>query len=65
MEHGVAKLTGWQQFVEILLKPDNIPIVGLMILVFFFTWVGLVQARRNDQLLAQGRGDEILKEMGE
>lgn len=64
MEHGTGKLTGWGQFVDILLKPDNIPIVGLMVLVFFFTWIGLVQARRNDQLLAQGRGDEILKEMG-
>jgi hypothetical protein len=57
--------SGWGQFVEILLKPDNIPIAGLMVLVFFFTWVGLKQARRNDQLLAEGREDEILKEMGE
>lgn len=59
MEHK----TGLDQFVEILLKPDNIPIVGLLILVFFFTWIGLSQARRNDQLIAQGRADEILKEM--
>lgn len=57
--------SGWEQFVEILLKPDNIPIAGLMVLVFFFTWIGLKQARRNDQLLAEGREDEILKEMGE
>jgi hypothetical protein len=59
MEHK----SGLDQFLEILLKPDNIPIVGLLILVFFFTWIGLVQARRNDQLAAQGRSDEILKEM--
>lgn len=57
-------MSGWDQFVEILLKPDNIPIAGMLLLVFFFTWIGLKQARRHDQLIAQGRTDEILKEMG-
>lgn len=57
--------TGWDQFVEILVKPDNIPIAGMLLLIFFFTWVGLKQARRNDQLIDEGREDEILKEMGE
>jgi len=28
-----------RQFLEILLKPDNIPIAGMLVLVFFFTWV--------------------------
>ena len=59
----MERVTGLQQFFQILLKPDNIPIAGMLILVFFFTWVGLKQARRNDQLIAQGRSDEILKEM--
>ena len=40
-----------------------IPIAGMLVLVFFFTWIGLKQARRNDQLIEQGRSDEILKEM--
>jgi hypothetical protein len=53
------------QFLDILLKPDNIPIAGMLILVFFFTWVGFKQALRNDRLVEQGRGDEILKEMQE
>lgn len=57
--------TGLDQFIEILAKPDNIPIAGLLILVFFFTWIGLKQARRNDQLIDEGREDEIVKEMGE
>jgi hypothetical protein len=52
-----------RQFLDILLKPDNIPIAGMLLLVFFFTWIGLKQARRNDQLIEQGRTDEILKEM--
>ena len=52
-----------RQFVQILTKPDNIPIVFMLVLVLFFTWVGLKQALRNDRLIEQGREDEILKEM--
>ena len=36
------------QFLEILLKPDNIPIAGMLVLVLFFTWVGFRQALRNE-----------------
>ena len=53
------------QFLDILLKPDNIPIAGMLVLVLFFTWVGFKQALRNDHLVEQGREDEILKEMQE
>jgi uncharacterized membrane protein len=53
------------QFVEILVKPDNIPIVFMMVLVLFFTWLGFKQALRNDRLAEQGRENEILKEMQE
>lgn len=52
-----------EQFLDILLKPDNIPIAGMLVLVLFFTWVGFKQALRNDRLAEQGREDEILKEM--
>ena len=51
------------QFLGILTKADNIPIVFMLVLVLFFTWVGLKQALRNDYLIEQGREDEILKEM--
>jgi len=50
-------------FLSILFKPDNIPIAGMLLLVFFFTWVAFRQALRNDRLIEQGREDEILKEM--
>ncbi len=56
-------MVAWQQFLEILFKPDNIPIAGMLFLVLFFTWVALRQALRNDRLVEQGREDEILKEM--
>jgi hypothetical protein len=35
----------------------------MLVLVLYFTYLGLKQARRNDQLIAEGRRDEILKEM--
>ncbi len=39
----MEELTGWQNFLEIVTKPDNIPIMGMLLLVLFFTWVGLRQ----------------------
>jgi hypothetical protein len=57
--------SGLGQFLAIMLKPDNIPIVGLMVLVFFFSWLAFREARKNDQLIEEGRADEILKEMQE
>jgi hypothetical protein len=59
--HG-QELSAWEQFIDILTKPDNIPIVGMLFLVLFFTWIALKQGLRNDQLLEQGRLDEILDE---
>jgi len=55
--------SGWQNFLEIVTKPDNIPIVGMLLLILFFSWVGLRQALRNDRLIEEGKKDEILKEM--
>lgn len=52
-----------RQFLDILSKPDNIPIVFMLVLVLFFTWVGFKQAIRNDRLIEQGRQDEVLEEM--
>ncbi|MGH9893606.1 MAG: hypothetical protein ACREA0_16795 [bacterium] len=60
--HG-QPMSGWDQFVEILTKPDNIPIAGMMLLVLFFTWAAFREARRNDELISQGRKDEILGDM--
>ncbi len=60
-----SSVVALHQFLDILLKPDNIPIAGMLILVLFFTWVAFRQALRNDRLMEQGRGDEILKEMQE
>ena len=55
----------WHQLWIVSSAPDNIPIVGMLVLVLFFTWLGFKQALRNDRLEEQGRADEILKEMQE
>jgi hypothetical protein len=53
------------QFFEMMVRPDNIPIVGMLFLVMWFTYLGFREARKNDELIAQGREDEILREMQE
>ena len=51
------------EFIAMTFRPDNIPIVGMLFLVLFFTYLGFREARRNDELTAQGREDEILNDM--
>ena len=41
-------------FRDIVTKPDNVPIVGLIVLVGYFTWLGLRRAVINDARMAQG-----------
>ncbi len=57
------EITGFQQFLEILTEPDNVPIMGMMLLVLYFTYVSFKQARRHDQLIERGERDRIIEEM--
>ena len=43
----------WHQLWTIVSLPDNIPIVGMIFIVPFFTWYGLRQAFANDRLIEQ------------
>jgi hypothetical protein len=43
------------EFAQIVLKPDNVPIVAMVYLLGFFTWLGAAQAAENDRRLQQGR----------
>ncbi len=43
-----------QNFAAIVMKPDNVPIVGLVFLLAFFTWVATKQAVVNDERTARG-----------
>ena len=42
-------------FKLIVTKPDNVPIVGMLFLLPFFTWFALREAVRNDQRIAEGK----------
>ncbi len=43
-----------ENFRLIIGKPDNVPIVGLIFLLLFFTWYSMRQAVLNDQRIAKG-----------
>ena len=38
----------WGQLWKISSAADNVPIVGMIPLVIFFTWLGLKQSKEND-----------------
>ena len=50
-------------FLRILLMPDNLPIAGMAVALVFLLWVWARQARRHDRLIRQGRKSEIAREM--
>jgi len=50
----------WRQLWTIVSAPDNIPIAALLLVVPFFTWLGLRQSRANDQLIEQLDADPQL-----
>ena len=43
-----------ENFASIVMKADNVPIVGLVFLLAFFTWVATKQAVENDERIARG-----------
>ncbi|MFO7904276.1 MAG: hypothetical protein R6U98_16550 [Pirellulaceae bacterium] len=43
-------------FAALVMKPDNVPIVGLIYLLAFFTWLATRKAVLNDHSLARGGG---------
>jgi hypothetical protein len=50
----------WHQLLEITTLPDNIPIVAMLFLIPFFTWMGFKQSRANDKLIAELEADPKL-----
>ncbi len=59
----MEEASGLQNFLGIVTKPDNIPIVAMLILVIFFTWLGLREAFKHDKLIEDGKEVEIPNEM--
>jgi len=52
-----------QNFWAIVSVPDNIPIVFMLVLVGYFTFLSLTEARKNDRLTQEGRKDQVLRRM--
>jgi Cytochrome b(C-terminal)/b6/petD len=50
----------WHQLWAISSAPDNVPIVAMLFLVPFFTWMGVRQAVANDRLVEQLEADSKL-----
>jgi len=50
----------WHQLWEIVSTPDNVPIVTLIPLLAFYIYLGVKQARANDQLIEQLETDPAL-----
>ncbi len=61
----VEPYTGWENLVLIAKKPDNVPIIMMMIIFAFFTYMALRDAFKHDKLIKQGRKQDILKAMQE
>src|SRR5436305_9275695 len=53
-------VSDWHQLWIISSAPDNIPIVAMIPLVAFFTWLGLRQSGENDRLIGELEGDPQL-----
>src|SRR3989440_12668793 len=56
----VYSVQDWHQIWKIVSAADNVPIVGMLFLVPFFTWLGIRQARANDNLIVNLEGDKQL-----
>jgi cytochrome b/b6/petD-like protein len=49
-----VSMTDWD-FRQIVGKPDNVPIVAMLFIVGYFTWLYFYRANENDQRKAEGR----------
>ena len=52
-----------EQFMEIATQPDNIPIIGMVVLVLICLGLAMKQAFVHDRLIEKGKKDRIFHEM--
>jgi hypothetical protein len=64
-QKGVCQMGPLENLWAIISLPDNIPIVFMLALVGYFTYLSFSQARRHDRLIREGRKDQILSSMQE
>lgn len=61
----VEPYTGAENLELILTKPDNVPILIMIVLFAFATYMALRDGAKHDRLIKQGRKQDILKAMQE
>lgn len=61
----VETYSGLQNLELILTKPDNVPILIMIVVFTFFTYTALRDGFKHDRLIKQGRKQDILKAMQE
>lgn len=52
-----------QNIIAIATQPDNIPIIGMLILILVCLGTAMKQAFRHDRLIKKGQKDRIYEEM--
>lgn len=55
--------SGLHNFMEIVTKPDNIPIVAMLFLVLYFFGLSMKMGLANDRLTEKGEQDKIYDRM--
>ena len=55
--------SGLHNFMEIVTKPDNIPIVAMLFLVLYFFGLSMKMGLANDRLTEKGEKDKIYERM--
>jgi hypothetical protein len=58
--YAIFFVSDWHQLWTIASAADNVPIVALIPLVAFFTWLGIKQAKDNDRLIERLEKDPQL-----
>jgi len=56
----IYSVQDWHQLWKVASAADNIPIVAMLFLVPFFTWLGIKQAKANDRLIVNLEDDKAL-----
>lgn len=55
--------SGLENFILIAMKPDNMPIGGMLFIVAFWFWIAIRQMVKHDKLIKEGKKDKIYDEM--
>lgn len=61
----VEPYSGWENLKLIASKPDNVPILMMIVIFGFFTYMALRDGFKHDKLIQQGRKQDVLKSMQE